>query len=959
MKPDYLLDMPRHGISFDTETYAMVPGVKIPPIVCASAAYLDDDGAIQGEILDKEQAMYLFAQLLDDPKKIITGANVTFDLSVMALRAAKLGVDVMPKIFDALEDQRVFDLQLAEALHAIAEGHLGIDPTTGGQIKNADGKVGRYSLYACVKMVLGREDAKANDEWRLRYGELDQIPMSEWPQTALDYPVDDARNTIECALAQAGHRPRLSVHRFAEDFEGGVQVSRCLQCRKLEAQAAGTPCWVRARNRNLHDLGNQVGTQFALHMAGAWGLNINQDSVNKIEAEALRGKEGADIPFIESGVLRKDKKTGKVTQDLAATKKMVAVAYGANDPCEVCQGTGKVPSPKAKTIRCRECRGASAATKMTPAVLAWKVGHPHGCDACHSQGTYVDPTALVICYGGMEEDPEEEGKLRKIKTCDGTGLALIPNVPRSDKEGVGYGRDVLNDSGDEHLIALAAFQEDAKDLNVYVPFFRRARMPVAGHSPECPHPKKAKDLCTCHALGCPSQREENKEQCTCYQRGFYKSIPLTLWPNTIVETGRVSYDGIIQLLRRATGYMNDLDQYVPSLRECCEARPGFVYSSTDYESGELVTLAEVCNKLVGWSDLGDALNAGMKPHNMLGASMIGMLYEEYTERAKEPMCKDARQAAKAGNFGYPGGCGAATLVLQKRKEAIDTPCPNGPHWIEDPEDETGPKIRGYKGLRFCILMDKAEACGVEKITEYRDRMIPPTCKRCIECALRLKEFWTGQWSEMKPYFDYVSECIDQGMLITEEMLEWWPHLKPWFTAGERLAPGEIMQLVSGRVRGGVTFTQGSNSFFQGLLADACKAALRRCSRECYDATVIVPEKLYDNSVPSAYAGKRSPLYGSRAIVFAHDEIIFEHPEAIAHDAVMRVSEVMVDCLRMYCPTVAKACKAEPTLMRKWFKNATKVVHNGRVVPWTPEHNEKTCVECHAEKTRNERNKAAA
>lgn len=915
MKLPTILSMPRQGIGFDVETWAMTPGVKIPPLVVASAGYLDDQGQIQGELLDKEQAAYLFAQLLDDPQKVITGANITFDLSVMALHAARKGIDIMPQIFRVLNDEeRVYDILLAEALHAIAEGHLDDDPRTMGPIRNSDGKVGRYSLYSCVGMVLGRDDAKANDEWRVRYGELDSIPIEQWPQNARDYPIDDAKNTIECALAQTGHLFKLKVgHRFPMARPG--LEPRCLDCGQV---GTGSYCKVRARHRNLCDLGAQVGTQFALHMAGSWGLNVNQASVDKIETQALRGKGDADKPFIASGIYREDK-----TQDLARTKKLVAVAYGATEPCETCSGTGKVPSPKAKTIRCRECRGASAATKATPAVLNWKIGNPNGCDACKNTGQYLDPTALVICYGGTYTD--DEGKERKVKTCDGTGLELIPSVPRSDKEGIGYGRDVLNDSGDDHLIALAAFQEDAKDLNVYVPFFRRARMPVAGHLAECPHPKKAKDACTCP--------------------GPFRSIPLTLWPNTIVETGRVSYDGIIQLLRRAKGYINDLGEYVPSLRECLEARKGFVYSSTDYESGELITLAEACNKLVGRSELGDALNAGMKPHNMLGASMIGMLYDEYNARKNESVCKDARQAAKAGNFGFPGGAGAATLVLQKRKEAIDTPCPNGPHWIDDPENEDGPKIRGYKGLRFCILMDKAEACGIEKTTQWRERMISPTCVRCIECALRLKTFWQGQWPEMKLYFDYIQECVEQGMLITAEMLEWWPHLKPWYTAGERLAPGEIMQLVSGRVRGGVTFTQAANSFFQGLLADACKAALRQCSRECYDNTVVVAEKLYPNSKPSQFAGGKSPLYGSRAIVFAHDEIIFEHPEDIAHEAVTRVSEVMVDCLRHYCPTVADACAAEPTLMRKWQKQATKIVHNGRVVPWEPEHDSKTCTEC--------------
>jgi hypothetical protein len=544
VKLETILAMARHGISFDTETYLGIPGCKIPPLVCGSAGWLGDDGLPAGEFLDKEQTMHLFAQLLEDPSKIIVGANITYDLSVMALHAARLGVDIMPQIYRALlDEERIYDLQLAEALHAIAEGHLGMDPFTGSQIKNADGRPGRYSLFACVKMVLGREDAKVNDEWRLRYGELDKIPLAQWPQSAIDYPIDDARNTIECALAQVGQLRKLAPsHRFSQ-LPGGVQGP----CQDCGASVFGGPCSVMRRHRNLQDLANQVGTQFALHMAGSWGLHINQDSVDKIEREALRNQEGADKPFIELGILRDDG-----SQDLARTKKMVAVAYGAQAPCPQCKGTGKVQSPKAKVIRCRECRGACVAAKMTPAVLTWKAGHPKGCEACNNQGTYLDPTALIVCYGGMEDDPETAGKQKKIKTCDGTGLVLVNTVPRSDKEGVGYGRDALNDSGDDTLIALAAYQESRKDLEVYVPFFRRARMPVAGHGQECPHPANAKDACTCS--------------------GPYKSIPLTLWPNTLVETGRVSYDGIIQLIKRASGYINAQEEYVPSLRECFEAR---------------------------------------------------------------------------------------------------------------------------------------------------------------------------------------------------------------------------------------------------------------------------------------------------------------------------------------------------------------------------------------------------
>ena len=61
------------------------------------------------------------------------------------------------------------------------------------------------SLAVCVDLCLGRADAKENDEWRLRYAELEALPFHQWPAVARDYPVDDARNTYEVAVWQAQH----------------------------------------------------------------------------------------------------------------------------------------------------------------------------------------------------------------------------------------------------------------------------------------------------------------------------------------------------------------------------------------------------------------------------------------------------------------------------------------------------------------------------------------------------------------------------------------------------------------------------------------------------------------------------------------------------------------------------------------------------------------------------------
>ncbi len=68
----------------------------------------------------------------------------------------------------------------------------------------------------------------------------------------------------------------------------------------------------------------------------------------------------------------------------------------------------------------------------------------------------------------------------------------------------------------------------------------------------------------------------------------------------------------------------------------------------------------------------------------------------------------------------------------------------------------------------------------------------------------------------------------------------------------------------------------------------------------------------------------------------HDEIVGEHPESVAPEAAVRISEVMVEALRFKCPKMYKACKAEPTLMRKMFKGAKCIYDaNGRLMVWEP------------------------
>lgn len=751
-------------VSFDTETYLIQPGLLAPPLVCGSVAAWARPGiAPQGRLLDKESCRRVFAAVIADPTMMIVGANIAFDMLVMAVDAARRGIDLMPVIFQAYEDGRVFDIQVAEALHAIAQGHLGKDPRTGQAICNEQGKAtGRYSLHACVDLLLGRSNAKANDEWRLRYGELDGIPIEQWPETARVYPIDDAVNTLECGLVQFGMMARGA----AASWRPGEQVP----------------------NRNLHDVAAQCYKAFALHLGAAWGVRTDPVATEALAAAAEHLSAAGLGDFVQAGFVRADG-----SENGAVVKRAVAIAYGATGGCFICAGTGKVSSEK--------------------------TGKPVNCAACSATGLDLS-TAPV-----PRTDPSVKFPTGQVQT----------------------GRDVLVESGDELLMAYGAHQEDDKILSTYVPFLREGA-----------------------------------------------NAPICLRPNAVLDTGRVSYNGPIQLLprmvsSRLSAELKRRGVDVVGVRDCIVPRPGWLFYSNDYTGGELVTFAESCVNRVGFSKMGEALCKGVDVHAGFGATMMGVGYAEFIELLKikkDKRAKNFRQAAKPANFGFPGGMGAVKLVLQQRKGGPDTEWPDGP-------SDLGGGRRGYKGLRFCLLVAGKERCGEVKVTSWgkAERPCPPTCRYCIESAEEMRATWFRQWPEAKPYLDWHAENVDRS--------------------------GEVVQHYSGRIRGGLEFCAEANGDFQALLADIAGRAQCRVSRE-------------------QYVDCGTALFGSRSILFAHDELFGEARADIAPEVSERVNEIMVEEFRKGCPHHTAACKAEPTIMPRWWKAAEpRRDASGRLVPWTP------------------------
>lgn len=195
-----------------------------------------------------------------------------------------------------------------------------------------------------------------------------------------------------------------------------------------------------------------------------------------------------------------------------------------------------------------------------------------------------------------------------------------------------------------------------------------------------------------------------------------------------------------------------------------------------------------------------------------------------------------------------------------------------------------------EGSSVCTWLDAEAKCGENKVREWKLKELDlALCYRCLEAAERLRIAYLTQWPEMKPYWAWVTRNMGVDKRLT--------------------------QFVSNRVRGGLQGPAGANTLFQGLAADGAKSALVALTREMY-------------------LDRRSPLFGSRLMVFAHDETIVEIPEEHAHEAAHRQAEIMVMEMRKFTPDVRVT--AEPALMRRWYKSAAaKFDESKKLVPWEP------------------------
>lgn len=346
--------------------------------------------------------------------------------------------------------------------------------------------------------------------------------------------------------------------------------------------------------------------------------------------------------------------------------------------------------------------------------------------------------------------------------------------------------------------------------------------------------------------------------------------------NTLLKTGRTSITR-----NRLQQMPRDAD-----FRSLFVASPGYLLVTADFKFIELVTLAATCQAQLGYSVLGDVIRAGRDPHAFTAAMVNGIPYEEFLswEQSDPKRYKKDRQAAKAINFGVPGGLGAKNLVAYAAANY------NVPMTLEEAR-----ALR--EKLIYEIYHELSDRNGYLASTYLEDigaslQLDPQLVEQHISsCFKTLRPgrvaYLLGRVLRQLPFTaegeayddEIVAKCKAclKGLFLLARRPELWlrfcqvgreedPELK--IKKGSALLLdvfGRTGCTLTGRLRGRTDFCNSRNYCFQALAADGGKLAMfELCKR------------------------------GKRVILFCHDELLVEVPEATAQEEMREIEQVMAE-----------------------------------------------------------------
>ncbi len=923
-------------IALDTETELIARGRQVPPLVCLSWAELHLAGPLAGTIkasglLHHSEALPFLLSLLDDPDVHVTGASLAYDVLVTSavqpyptpegptyheqILAKWVAAYQVNRVTDVLVRQKLLDLaagvyrrqQLSDGrwvhhrynLAAVAQRMIGMSLNkASGKAKKRAGSGLTLAEQAAALKAAEKEDEETDQEdsdegekdWQLRYGELRDKPLHEWPEDARTYPLKDAEAPalIWWAQQEPGWRAlqlrRQSAavgHVMGAQGQGPSAVARPVEklspaLSKLRAGGApivvrsapvkpaapapsthGPPqsvslstaaptitvasdfLWRRIRENfgtdadPFKDQHRQVKGALWLRAMSSHGMVTDPEAVERFAARTTSKHAEVTERLVKEGLVRVEWHLKKeVLNNWVLDKSGTGVKKA-----ELLNLLQRIPNDYREALLALIdwlpiVRVLRAGNKHEPGTLEWFEAEDNLRIAAER---FASLEAVGVAHRTFHRDTKAAAK-RMYEACQAEGIP-VPRTGTYDPnkhtlvDCIALDKDACNSVQDEVLTDYSELSHLAKMLSADIPVLRSGAIaPIHTHFEE---------LLETGRTGSSKPNVQNRargEKCQVC-RGKKCQVVCLHCMGTGAELGD---------------------------RECFVPRPGWVMVDSDYSLGELHTLAQACLWLLGHSELAKALKEGKDPHTAMAGEILGISYEESVKlkKIKDGALDNARNAGKAVNFGKPGGLSAKTM-------------------------------RAYAVRTY----------GVDKTLEEWERIL---------------KIWERLWTEMPEFFRYIDKLPKRRGQASIERAKHEGKIQQLYS---------LVQPYSERLRAGATYCATCNSVYQGLLADVLKKAgwyIFCCS---YLSSAIVSELL-----GAAISADGAGLYGCRPCNEIHDQFLIEAKEAQGVSAARSTGLLMNRAGAEVLPDVPVKC--EPILTRRWSKRADLVRgEDGVMVAW--------------------------
>jgi len=184
-------------IGADTETYLICPEAPFPKPVCVQLCGEDYAATILVHEGMRETFKALFA-----PDIISVWHSACYDLQVICQHLPEL----IPAVLKATKEGRVKCTKIREQMLNLADyGHPGMIECNGAMKHISNSLADCVMRYLNVDIFAGKDE----DSWRTHYRELENVPLADWPQDAINYAKDDPIWSLKVYKKQEERRQRL------------------------------------------------------------------------------------------------------------------------------------------------------------------------------------------------------------------------------------------------------------------------------------------------------------------------------------------------------------------------------------------------------------------------------------------------------------------------------------------------------------------------------------------------------------------------------------------------------------------------------------------------------------------------------------------------------------------------------------------------------------------------------